>query len=117
MRIAGEFGTVTGTLGYTWSGTPKSYATLALYDDAGSIAKPAQSVFETYIDAYNAANDNKDAILSGVQATAASAVGSTLGALTAAQRNALIACMLYKLGGIDPDTGLVAPLGDWLERR
>jgi hypothetical protein len=44
---------------------------------------------------------------------AQSAVGVSIDALTAAQRNALIACMLYKAGGIDKD-GIVRPLAQWL---
>jgi hypothetical protein len=44
---------------------------------------------------------------------AQSAVGVSIDALTAAQRNALIACMLYKAGGIDKD-GVVKPLNTWL---
>jgi hypothetical protein len=44
---------------------------------------------------------------------AQSAVGVSIDALTAGQRNALIACMLYKAGGIDKD-GVVRPLNTWL---
>jgi hypothetical protein len=48
-----------------------------------------------------------------IVALAQSAVGVSIDALTAGQRNALIACMLYKAGGIDKD-GVVRPLGQWL---
>jgi hypothetical protein len=44
---------------------------------------------------------------------AQSAVGVSIDALTAGQRNALIACMLYKAGGIDA-AGVVKPLSSWL---
>jgi hypothetical protein len=44
---------------------------------------------------------------------AQSAVGVSIDALTAGQRNALLACMLYKAGGIDKD-GVVRPLNTWL---
>lgn len=45
---------------------------------------------------------------------AQSAVGVSLNALTAAQRNALIACLLWKAGGVAPDM-TVRPLGQWLQ--
>lgn len=44
---------------------------------------------------------------------AQSAVGVSIDLLTAGQRNALIACLLYENGAIDKD-GVVKPLGQWL---
>lgn len=43
-----------------------------------------------------------------------SAVGVTLDALTAAQVRALLACVLYKAGAIDPATLAIEPLAEWL---
>jgi hypothetical protein len=45
---------------------------------------------------------------------AQSAVGVSIDVLTAAQRNALIACLLYKEGAITT-AGVVRPLGEWLK--
>jgi len=49
-----------------------------------------------------------------VVAQAQSAVGVTLGNLTQAQRLALIACVLYREGALDPVTLAVRPLNQWL---
>lgn len=48
-----------------------------------------------------------------VLATAQSAVGVALDQLTTAQRNALIALLLYDAGALDND-GKVRPLGKWV---
>lgn len=45
---------------------------------------------------------------------AQSAVGVSLSALTAAQRNALTACLLWKAGGVTNDVK-VAPLSEWVK--
>jgi len=45
--------------------------------------------------------------------TAQSAAGKLLSDLTTAERNALLACMLYKAGGVGLD-GRVKPIGQWL---
>lgn len=52
-------------------------------------------------------------IRSMIVQTATSAVGVKLTDLTLAQIKALIACMLYKAGGVD-ETGTVRPLREWL---
>lgn len=45
---------------------------------------------------------------------AQSAVGKSLAALTAAERNALLAILLYKAGGVNPQTGTVNALNTWV---
>lgn len=45
---------------------------------------------------------------------AQSAVGVRLQDLTPAQIKALMACLLYKAGGVDPSTLQVRPLGQWV---
>lgn len=44
-----------------------------------------------------------------------SAVGVRIAELTAAQRNALIACLLLQAGAINPKTLTVKPLGEWIK--
>lgn len=57
--------------------------------------------------------DPADALKAQIVALAQSAVGVLLNDLTPAQRNALIVCMLYKLGGVTSDMK-VRPLGQWV---
>lgn len=52
-------------------------------------------------------------VLDTLRTTAASAAGVALADLTTAQRNALMAALLWKAGGIAPD-GTVRPLADWV---
>lgn len=51
-------------------------------------------------------------VLDNVRSTAASAAGVALADLTAGQRNALMAVLLWKAGGIAPD-GTIRPLSEW----
>lgn len=46
---------------------------------------------------------------------AQSAVGVTLGNLTVTQRLALVACLLYTHGAIDPISKTVNPLNQWMQ--
>jgi hypothetical protein len=48
-------------------------------------------------------------------ATAQTAVGVPLTALTQAQIKALMACLLYAAGGVDPKTLTVKPLNEWMK--
>jgi hypothetical protein len=52
-------------------------------------------------------------VLANLRETAASAAGVALADLTAGQRNALIAVLLWKAGAIDKD-GTIRPLADWV---
>lgn len=54
------------------------------------------------------------ALKQAVQNLAQSAVGVVIDQLTAAQRNALIACLLWKAGAIDKDMK-IRPLAQWLK--
>jgi hypothetical protein len=45
---------------------------------------------------------------------AQSAVGVNIATLTQAQRLALVTCLLYKAGAVDPTTLVVKPLSQWL---
>lgn len=53
------------------------------------------------------------ALRNRVVTVAQSAVGSQLDALTAVQVRALLACLLWKAGGLGSD-GAINPLADWL---
>lgn len=55
-----------------------------------------------------------DSLRATIIGNAQSAVGKTLAELTTAERNALMALLLYNAGGVDPHTGVVQPLRDWL---
>jgi len=60
---------------------------------------------------------SENTALAGIKATAQSAAGVALGALTAAQVRSLLAILLYKAGGVDisnPSTPKVKPLNQWL---
>lgn len=52
-------------------------------------------------------------VLANLRETAASAAGVALADLTAGQRNALMAVLLWKAGAIDKD-GTIRPLADWV---
>lgn len=60
-----------------------------------------------------AERDAAQALRQQIVDLAQSAVGVSLSALTAAQRNALTACLLYRAGGVT-DTMTVAPLNEWV---
>jgi hypothetical protein len=71
------------------------------------------------IDAVLAAHDPQglteaEELREAIKDLAQSAVGELLVDLTAAQIKALLACLLWKAGGVE-DTMQVAPLGDWLK--
>lgn len=60
---------------------------------------------------YAAATSAKNAIVSMAQ----TAVGVTLANLTQAQIKALMACLLYSMGGVDVKTMQVRPLSEWVK--
>lgn len=66
---------------------------------------------QAHVDALAQAATARSTIL----ATAQTAVGVQLTALTAAQVRALLACMLYASGGVDPATLTVKPLSEWVK--
>jgi hypothetical protein len=75
-----------------------------------SIAEADYLVEQARLDAdREAASQLRTQILQAAQ----SAVGVRLNDLTAAQRNGLIALLLWKEGGVKND-GTIAPLGEWL---
>lgn len=61
------------------------------------------------------AADDAAALRSQILTLAQSAVGVSLGQLTAGQRNALIAGLLWRMGALTPDLH-VRPLAEWLDR-
>jgi hypothetical protein len=75
-----------------------------------SIAEEEYAAEQLRLDAdREAASQLRTQILQAAQ----SAVGVRLSDLTAAQRNSLIALLLWKEGGVKND-GTIAPLGEWL---
>jgi hypothetical protein len=75
-----------------------------------SIAEADYLAEQARVDAdREAASQLRTQILQAAQ----SAVGVRLNDLTAAQRNGLIALLLWKEGGVKND-GTIAPLGEWL---
>ena len=77
--------------------------------------KPHESVVIADWDAYQAEEQEATSLRQTILGNAQSAVGKTLDVLTTAERNALIALLLYKAGGVHPRTGVVQPLTDWLK--
>jgi hypothetical protein len=79
--------------------------------------QPTEEQLAVAITAYDAAREaaqtEASALRTRVVNLAQSAVGVQIDLLTAAQRNALLAVLLWKAGGIRPD-GSVAPLNDWV---
>ena len=66
------------------------------------------------IAALEAEREAVQALRQQILSLAQSAVGVRLDALTANQRNALIACLLWRAGGVANDM-TVRPLGQWLQ--
>lgn len=77
--------------------------------------KPTEGAVIADWDVYKGEEQEATNLRQTILANAQSAVGKSLDALTAAERNALIALLLYKAGGVHPRTGVVQPLGDWLK--
>lgn len=98
-------GIVVTALGQTLEG--QVYA----YDASGAptaLPPGAASVIAAHVDV-----DDEALIRSVVIPLAQTAVGVALLALTPNQQRALLACLLYKVGALDP-TGKVLPLANWL---
>lgn len=74
-------------------------------ESAAAIAARQQAAQQAQADA--------QALRQQILSLAQSAVGVSLNALTANQRNALVACLLWKAGGVANDM-TVRPLGQWL---
>ncbi|MCB9457775.1 MAG: hypothetical protein H6671_17470 [Anaerolineaceae bacterium] len=77
--------------------------------------KPQESAVIADWDAYQAEEQEATSLRQTILGNAQSAVGKTLDTLTTAERNALIALLLYKAGGVHPRTGVVQPLADWVK--
>jgi hypothetical protein len=109
-------GRINPEMQYHWRGDG-----YGVYADIGewrtpAIPKPTEAQVYAEWDAYLAektANETADTTLRNqIVSLAQSAVGVSIDALTANQRNALIAIMLYKAGALT-NTGLVKPLNQW----
>lgn len=72
--------------------------------------RTARGVVEAHREATLSENQ---AMLKAIRDTAAGAAGVALVDLTAGQIKALLACLLYKAGGVARD-GKVAPLDEWM---
>lgn len=86
---------------------------VTVFLDGATVRSAPEADAPALIAAAQQAQSDALALRQRIVTLAQSAVGVSIDALTAGQRNALIACMLYKAGGIDKD-GIVRPLGQWL---
>lgn len=78
----------------------------------------SQAAAQAAIDAHNSAVVTAgDSAFSTILNLAQSAAGVKLVDLTAAQIKALMAVMLYQVGGVDINTMTVKALGQWVSRR
>ena len=102
---------------YGWRGSGGDYGhTMEVVDwrDQATM-KPTEGAVIADWQAYQVEEQEASTLRQTILANAQSAVGKSLDVLTAAERNALIALLLYKAGGVHPRTGVVEPLGDWLK--
>jgi hypothetical protein len=102
---------------YGWRGDGGDYGhTMEVVDWRDQAqSKPLEPEVIADWDAYEAEEQEASSLRQTILANAQSAVGKTLDALTAAERNALIALLLYNAGGVNPRTGVVLPLKAWVE--
>lgn len=101
---------------YGWRGSGGDYGhtmdAVDWRDQAQS--KPLEGEVIIGWDIYFEEQQEETTLRETILTNAQSAVGKTLDVLTSAERNALIALLLYKAGGVHPRTGVVQPLGDWV---
>jgi hypothetical protein len=90
------------------AGPPSDLGTVAVAAAFASEAA-AQAVVDAHV-----AVDPAVAIRAAIVTLAQSAVGVQLNALSQVQVRALMACLLFKAGGVHPDMS-VAPLSEWLQ--
>lgn len=84
----------------------------AVLDPAATTEQQTQAI--AIAEAHNPATPTPaQSVLANVRATAQTAVGVALADLTTAQRNALMAALLWRAGAIAPDS-TIRPLSDWL---
>lgn len=87
---------------------------VTVFLDGGVVRSAPEAEAPTLIAAVQQAQADAQALRQQILNLAQSAVGVSLNALTANQRNALVACLLWKAGGVAPDM-TVRPLGQWLQ--
>lgn len=80
-----------------------------------STLKPSEADVLAEWAVFQAEETQADTLRQTIIANAQSAVGLALDVLTPAQRNALIALLLYNAGGVHPRTGVVQPLKEWVK--
>ncbi len=107
-----------GYPGKFWTCKDNDYEQLTWDATVNGMPKPTLAQLQTAYDAYVAAQatiqSQTNTLVNNIKQTAQSAVGVTLNNLTAAQRNALIAILLYKAGGVNISDGTVKALNDWV---
>ena len=105
---------------YHWKGNNRDSGYGSLDDCIGEWRSvqpiPTEAEILNEWDAHLAEEDEATTLRQTILTNAQSAVGKTLDTLTAGERNALLALLLYKAGGVDPQTGMVNPLQDWVRR-
>lgn len=89
---------------------------ITFWNEATLGPQPTRAQFEAAVIAFDAAQTQAatDAatLRQAVLTLAGSAVGQSIGALTAAQVRALVAILLWQAGALKPD-GTVRPLAEW----
>lgn len=100
---------------YGWRGDSGLGNTLDAVDWRDNVqTKPLDAEVIADYDAYLIEEQEASTLRQTIITNAQSAVGKSLAALTAAERNALLALLLYKAGGVNPRTGTVNALNTWV---
>lgn len=100
---------------YGWLGdgdTGHNLSVVEWRDSGSTLPTEAECIAEWGV--YQTEQGDAATLRQTILTNAQSAVGKTLDTLTIAERNALIALLLYKAGGVNPRTGVVQPLNTWL---